>query len=503
MKIYNTLTRRKEQLVPIKEGQIGFYVCGPTVYNHVHIGNARTFVSFDVIRRYLTYSGYQVTFVQNITDVDDKIINAALEEGVSTDEIAAKYTEAFIAVMDRLGVEPPTVRPRATQELDQMIALIEQLIAAGYAYQVDGDVYFSVRSFSSYGALSGRDIDQLLSGARIEVDERKRDALDFALWKAAKPGEPAWPSPWGQGRPGWHIECSAMSRRYLGRSFDIHGGGEDLVFPHHENEIAQSQAAGDGFARYWLHGGMLTINQEKMSKSLGNYLLLKDVLEHVKPTALRLWMLQSHYRSPFDYSPERLEEATLALARIENSLRNLEWLLATHDASEADSAAAHQSPADDRADSEAAAALTAFVQKARESFALHMDDDFNTAAAVAAVYELITEANTSVSAGIIGAAHRDAVETACQTILELMAVLGIALTTETTVELPAELLQLAVRWADYQGTDLDQALSELLAVRQQARAERDWARADAVRDGLEALGLTIEDTAEGPRAFMA
>jgi cysteinyl-tRNA synthetase len=280
IRVYNTLTRRKEPLETRDDGKVSIYVCGPTVYNHIHIGNARTFLSFDVIRRYLEWRGLEVTFVQNITDVDDKIIARAAEEDSTAEEVARTYTEAFFDSMRRLGIRRPDVQPRATETIADMIGMVERLLESGHAYEVDGDVYFSVRSFPEYGKLSGRDIDEMRSGSRVDVDERKRDPLDFALWKSAKPGEPHWPSPWGEGRPGWHLECSVMSEKELGPSFDIHGGASDLIFPHHENEIAQSEAAtGRPFARYWLHGGLLQVNAEKMSKSLGNFMLLRDVLE--------------------------------------------------------------------------------------------------------------------------------------------------------------------------------------------------------------------------------
>ena len=289
IRVYNTLVRAKEEFTPRDPGTVGMYVCGPTVYNHIHIGNARTFLTFDVVRRYLAFSGYDVRFVQNITDVDDKIINRAAEEGRAPAEVAADYTLAFRAAMDALGVDRPTVQPKATETIPAMIHMVERLIDRGHAYVVDGDVYFSVRSFTGYGKLSGRNIDDLESGARVDIDERKADPLDFALWKAAKPGEPRWPSPWGEGRPGWHLECSVMSEAELGVTFDIHGGASDLIFPHHENEIAQSEAAtGEPFVRYWMHGGLLQVNAEKMSKSLGNFLLLKDVLEKHTAQTVRL-----------------------------------------------------------------------------------------------------------------------------------------------------------------------------------------------------------------------
>ncbi|MDZ4167056.1 MAG: cysteine--tRNA ligase, partial [Coriobacteriia bacterium] len=326
IRVHNTLSRTKEEFAPRDPGVVTMYVCGPTVYNHIHIGNARTFLTFDVIRRYLTFSGYDVRFVQNITDVDDKIIARAAEEERDPVEVAADYTLAFRGAMDALGVQRPTVQPKATETIGPMIEMTERLIERGHAYAVDGDVYFSVRSFPGYGKLSGRNIDELESGARIDVDGRKRDPLDFALWKSAKPGEPHWPSPWGEGRPGWHLECSVMSEAELGVTFDIHGGASDLIFPHHENEIAQSEAAtGQPFVRYWLHGGLLQVNAEKMSKSLGNFMLLRDVLERYPAPVVRLLMLQTHYRSPLDFSPDRLEEASRAYERLVTPLRNLEW----------------------------------------------------------------------------------------------------------------------------------------------------------------------------------
>ena len=501
MRVYNTLTRCKEDFIPLKAGKVSLYICGPTVYNHIHIGNARTFLSFDVIRRYLEYSGYDVTFVQNITDVDDKIINRAREEGRTAAEVAKEYTEAFIDAMHALGVKDPTIRPRATEEIPAMIELIDSLIESGHAYEVDGDVYFSVRSFPQYGRLSGRDIEQVLSGARVEVDPRKRDALDFALWKAAKPGEPSWDSPWSTGRPGWHIECSAMSERYLGTPLDIHAGGDDLVFPHHENEIAQSEACSGGhvkFANYWLHGGMLTIDREKMSKSVGNFLLLKDVLEHVRPQALRLLMLQTHYRSPFDYSAERLQEATASLERIESALRNLAWAIESY-------APTPVAPNElgDRSVSWTADLLDR-IEACRGQFASSMDDDFNTAGAVAAIFELVTASNSSVKSGIFGATHHRAVIEAHDTIVELLDVLGVDLAAgeesdEGKDELPGGVVELAVRLAGFAGGSPKEAVERLLAVRNEARAAKNWPLADAVRDGLGGLGLVMEDTATGTR----
>jgi cysteinyl-tRNA synthetase len=496
--MYNTLSRRKEEFVPVEEGRVSFYLCGPTVYNHIHIGNARTFLSFDVIRRYLEYVGFEVTFVQNITDVDDKIIKRASEEGRTVGEVATEYAEAFIEAMHALGITDPTIRPYATEEIPAMIELIACLIEGGHAYIVDGDVYFSVRSFPAYGRLSGRDIEQMRSGARVEVDLRKHDALDFALWKAAKPGEPSWPAPWGEGRPGWHIECSAMSARYLGNPFDIHAGGDDLIFPHHENEIAQSEACTYAtFANYWLHGGMLTIDREKMSKSEGNFLLLKDILEHVRPEALRLLMLQTHYRSPFDYSSARLNEATAALERIEGALRNLTWAL--------DGYAPVECAPNELGDRSVSwtADLLSRTEATREQFARSMDDDFNTAAAVAAIFELVTAGNASVADGILGEAHRRAVIEARDTIVELLGVLGIELGEScgdtSAKDVPAETVALAAELAGYAGDSPAEAVDALLALRAEARTAKDWATADAVRDALATLALTIEDTPCGPR----
>jgi len=491
MRIYNTLTRRKEEFIPIKEGQVGFYVCGPTVYDDIHIGNARTFISFDVIRRYLEYSGYQVTFVQNVTDVDDKIINRAAEEGISAAEVALKYTDAFVEVMQAIGVREPTVRPRATEEIATMIGIIERLIESGHAYVVDNDVYFAVRSYSEYGYLSRRNVDHLISGFRVDVDDRKTDALDFALWKSAKPGEPAWDSPWGSGRPGWHIECSAMSSRYLGESFDIHGGGEDLIFPHHENEIAQSRSVGGEFAHVWMHTGMLTINGEKMSKSEGNFLTLKDILRDIRPQALRLLMLQSHYRSPFDYSVERPEEAQASLLRIENSLRNLDW--AARNATDGASAS----------DQSLVEALRANNELALKRFTEQMDDDFNSAGAIAAIFELISQTNTLIAQGVTGADTAKAAGETADLIRKLLSVLGVDLTAESdaAASLPAAVVDLAAELVGYQGSDSAEAVELLLDLRTQARASKDWAVADSVRDGLTAIGLTIEDTASGTRVF--
>ncbi len=489
MRVYNTLTRTKEEFVPREPGKVAMYVCGPTVYNHIHIGNARTFLSFDVVRRYLEWKGYEVTYVQNITDVDDKIINRANEEGRTAADVARDYTHAFIKAMRALGVADPTVRPFCTKTIPQMIAMIERLIERGHAYVVDGDVYFSVRSFPGYGKLSGRDIDEMNAGARVEVDERKADPLDFALWKAAKPGEPHWPSPWGEGRPGWHIECSVMSEEELGLPFDIHGGGADLIFPHHENELAQSEAAtGKPFVRYWMHGGMLQVNAEKMSKSLGNFLLLKDVLERYDPNVIRLLMLQTHYRSPLDFSDSRLDETIHAYERLANIVRNLRWARTL-------SAKGHGAPA------EVCSGLKLHVDAARNKFESEMDDDFNTAAALAAVFELAKAANIFLSEYQVDLCEEDklAIGSAESTVIELLGVLGIEVPEPVECCYPPEVFDLARDLAGYAGQDAQAAIDALLVTRAAARTERNWALADAVRDGLTRLGFTVEDTPQGAR----
>ncbi|MEG2931942.1 MAG: cysteine--tRNA ligase [Gordonibacter sp.] len=496
IRLYNTKTRSKVDFESLTRGKVGMYVCGPTVYNYIHIGNARTFMSFDIVRRYLLWRGFDVTFVQNVTDVDDKIINKANEEGRSASEVATEYTEAFIADMRAAGVMDPDIRPKATEEIPEMIELIEELIESGHAYAVEGDVYFNVRSYAAYGELSGRNVDEMESGHRelradgAGLEDRKRDPLDFAVWKAAKPGEPSWASPWGEGRPGWHIECSAMSRKYLGLPFDIHGGGADLVFPHHENERAQSEAAcGCTFANYWMHGGMLQVNSEKMSKSLGNFKLLRDVLETVDADTLRFLMLQTHYRSPLDFSDERLAEAGAALGRIRNAVKNLDWLV--------ENAADAPSPLDLRA-------LMERTREAKMAFILAMDDDFNTCKALGAVFDFIAEVNAQTAGKTISLSDVPPVRDARELIVGLMGVFGIEVATAgdadtAGADYPAEVVALAADIAGFDGSDAALAVGALLDARADARASKDWARADAVRDGLGALGFVIEDTPQGAR----
>lgn len=484
MLIYNSAKRAKEEFQPIDEGKVRMYVCGPTVYDNIHIGNARTFISFDVIRRWLIASGYEVTFAQNLTDVDDKIINRANEQERSAAEVAEEFSKKFIDVMHKANVLDPDVRPRATKEIGPMIGMIKSLIEQGHAYAAEnGDVYFAVRSDPSYGEVSGRKIDDLMVGARIEENEDKRDPLDFALWKAAKPGEPSWPSPWGEGRPGWHTECAAMVHRYLGVPIDIHGGGSDLAFPHHENECAQATCAWhEGFANTWMHTGMLLVDGEKMSKSLGNFFTLEEVLEKHSAAALRLLMLQTHYRSPLDFSWERLEGAENSLARIAGTVQNLKW------------AADH---AEGEPDAELAAGLTAAMERAAAEYEACMNDDFNTAGAVAAYFQLVTEANTYLDQAA-GAVDPEVARVCGAVIAGALVQLGVEL---PVVEepLPVGLLGVAAGLCAYTGDDVNEAAERILAARAEARAAKDWATADAIRDQLRDMGLAIEDTAAGSR----
>lgn len=458
MQIYNTMTRKKEALIPLKPGEISMYVCGPTVYNYFHIGNARPFVVFDTLRRYLEHRGYQVKFIQNFTDIDDKLIRKANEEGCTVQEIADRYIQEYYVDADALGVERATCNPRATEHVQQIIDLVQTLIDKGHAYATDnGDVYFSVRSFPGYGKLSGQSIDDLESGARIDPTEQKRDPLDFALWKGAKPGEPAWPTPWGMGRPGWHIECSAMSMELLGPTFDIHAGGQDLIFPHHENEIAQSEAAtGKPFARYWMHNGYINVDNQKMSKSLGNFRLVRDISKEFDLEAVRLFLLGTHYRNPVNFSRELVEQSETALTRLRTARERLRE--------------APVSPATQ----EDAAFLEALDQH-RAAFYAAMDDDLNTADALGALFDFVRALNTFVSQP-----HgQEALDKAAQLFDDIASILGI-LQHEKAQAFPQEAL-------------------DLLEERTQARKAKDWARADAIREQLKALGYGVEDTKEGAK----
>lgn len=461
MQVFNTMSRKKEELIPLVPGEIKMYVCGPTVYNYFHIGNARPFVVFDTLRRYLEYSGYKVTFIQNFTDIDDKLIKKANEEGCTVADVAERYIREYYTDADALGVMRASDNPRATAHVVEIIGLVQKLIDSGHAYAADnGDVYFSVRSFPGYGKLSGHSVDDLESGARIDPTDNKRDPLDFALWKGARPGEPSWPAPWGAGRPGWHIECSAMSMALLGETFDIHAGGQDLIFPHHENEIAQSEAAtGRPFARYWMHNGYINIDNEKMSKSLGNFKLVRDISKEYDLEAVRLFLLSAQYRNPINFAPELVEQAEHALTRLRTAQSRL------REAPVAEAAAA--GAADE--------AFRAQLASCKAAFCAAMDDDLNTADALGALFEMARSINAYVSEP-----RPKAVLAEAEALYgELAGVLGL-LVHETREEFPAEALA-------------------LLEARKAARAAKDWAKADALRDELKAMGFAVEDSKEGAK----
>ncbi len=463
MKIYNTLTQKKEEFIPLEEGKVRMYVCGPTVYNFVHIGNARPAIIFDTFRRYLEYRGYEVNFVTNFTDVDDKIIKKANEEGVSATEISERYIKEFRTDMDALNVREATCHPKATEEINDMIEMIEVLIKKGYAYERNGTVYFKTRSFKDYGKLSKKKIDDLEAGIRIAVSEEKEDPMDFVLWKPKKEGEPSWPSPWSDGRPGWHIECSVMSRKYLGEQIDIHAGGEDLVFPHHENEIAQSEAAnGKEFARYWMHNAFLNIDNKKMSKSEGNFFTVREICEQYEPQVLRFFMLNSHYRSPLNFSKDLVESAKSSLNRILTCIGQLKHLL------ESDVLQREFVSTDEQLVLTESEALNTKYMDA-------MDDDFNTADAIAAIFELVKLANTNCSAD----SSKEFVKTLYERITNLCDILG--LDTEKEEEI------------------LDAEIDKLIEDRQTARKNKDFAKADQIRDLLLTKGIVLEDTREGVR----
>ena len=454
------MTRQKEEFKPITEGKVNMYVCGPTVYNFFHIGNARPFVVFDTLRKYLEYKGNDVTFVQNFTDVDDKIINRAKEEGITAPEVADKYIDEYYKDAAALNVKKADVHPRVSETMDEIIQFVKDLIDMGYAYEVDGDVYYSTRKFPEYGKLSKQNIDDLEAGARIMVEEKKQDPLDFALWKARKEeSEIAWDSPWGMGRPGWHIECSTMSRKYLGDTIDIHAGGQDLQFPHHENEIAQSEAHnGCTFANYWMHNGYITVDNEKMSKSLGNFFTVRDILEKYDGEVIRFFLLSGHYRNPINFSDELMEQAKNSLGRLQNAKENLQFLIEKGEGAMTD------------AEKEAFEGY----DKYRQQFIAAMDDDLNTADGITAVFELVTAINTAVKDG----ASKEFAEKSLETLMEFANVLGI--------------LQ-----QDKADDGIDAEIQALVDERQQARAEKNFARADEIRDELAARGITLKDTPQG------
>ncbi|WP_050613612.1 cysteine--tRNA ligase [Bacillus testis] len=460
IKIYNTLTRQKEEFQPLEEGKVKMYVCGPTVYNFIHIGNARPPIVFDTVRNYLKFRGYDVKYVSNFTDVDDKLIRVAKELGTDVPTVAQRFIHAFFEDVHALGCHSADEHPRVTENMDIIIEFIETLIDKGYAYESNGDVYYHTRKFDGYGKLSHQSIDELRAGARIEVGEKKQDPLDFVLWKSAKEGEIFWESPWGKGRPGWHIECSAMAKKYLGDSIDIHAGGQDLSFPHHENEIAQSEAyTGKPFAKYWMHNGYINIDNEKMSKSLGNFVLVHDIIKHHDPQVLRFFMLSVHYRHPINYSEELLENAATALDRLKTSYQNLQHRLET---------------ATDLTENNAE--WMEKIKKIHAQFIEDMDDDFNTANAISLLFELSKQANYYL---MEQHTHEDVLNAFINEFRVLFNVLGLSLEEEEEM--------------------LDEEIEKLIEERIQARKERNFARSDEIRDELKAKNIILEDTPQGTR----
>ncbi len=457
MRIFNTMTRQKEEFVPVDKNEVKIYACGPTVYNFIHIGNARPLCVFDVLRRYLEYRGYNVKFVQNFTDVDDKIIKRANEEGLTFEEVSKKYIEEFWTDAKGLNFKEATVHPKATENIDEIINIIKTLEEKGYAYAVDGDVYFRTLKFKEYGKLSHQPIEDLQSGARIAVGEKKEDPLDFALWKAAKEGEPYWESPWGKGRPGWHIECSAMNRRFLGETIDIHCGGQDLIFPHHENEIAQSECAnGCTFSKYWMHNGYINVDNVKMSKSLGNFKTVREIADAYGYEVIRYFLISSHYRSPINYNLEIIEQCKSALERLYTCRESLDFAL--------------KNTVEGDADDE----IVKTLNSRREQFITAMDDDLNTADGISAVFELVKDINTKI---LDKSVTKATCQAACDVFDELCGVLGILYNRKSN--------------------DIDSEVEELIAKRQEARANKDWATADKIRDDLKAMGIILKDTPQG------
>jgi cysteinyl-tRNA synthetase len=485
LRVYNTMTGRKEEFHSLQPGKVGMYVCGVTVYDYCHIGHARANIVFDIVYRYLKYAGYEVNYVRNYTDVDDKIINRANEQGIESRALAEKYIRAFNEDMASLGLENPTHQPRATEHIGQIIALTQRLIDRGIAYESGGDVYFSVEKFPGYLKLSKRNMEEMRSGARIAPGEQKRNPMDFALWKAAKPGEPSWDSPWGPGRPGWHIECSAMSMEFLGESFDIHGGGKDLIFPHHENEIAQSEGAtGKPFVKYWLHNGFVNVNQEKMSKSLGNFFTIRDILKRYDPEVVRFFILTTHYRSPIDFSDQSLEDARAGLTRFYEALKGADETLAAHSPARGDSC--EVLTPDERE-------VFDRIETLEERFREAMDDDFNTALAIGHLFDAVRGMNRIMAekrfsdCSLLLVALKDA----CSKLLKLGGVLGL-FGSDPAAWLEKEKVE------GLEGTGLSpEAIEALIAERQAARRSKDFARADRIRDELAAKGVVLLDSPEG------
>lgn len=472
MKIFNTLSGRKEEFIPLHPPRVHMYACGVTVYDHCHIGHARSAIVFDVIRNYLKYKGYEMNFVRNFTDVDDKIINRARQEGVAWDEVAAKYTEEFHKDMDALGVGRADREPKATEYISEMIEIVKDLVEKGFAYQADGSVYFSVDKFPEYGRLSGRNLDEMMAGARVGIDEKKRNPLDFALWKNSKEGEPFWESPWGRGRPGWHIECSAMSIKHLGESFDIHGGGADLLFPHHENEIAQSEAyTGKPFARYWVHNGFITIDKEKMSKSLGNFFTIKEVLQRFDPEVVRFFLLSTHYRSPIEFSDEQLREAEVSIDRYYTTILRIQDFIERE-------AGTKGAPND-------GGSLADCVSSFRKRFGEAMDDDFNTALALGHMFELIREVNRFLDGNPSSGKEKELLLEARKMLSEAGGILNIFQRSSR---------QWYVSLMHLKNVGLsEEDIQAKLTARHEARIAKNWEMADAIRKELEAKGVILED----------
>ncbi len=472
LKVYNTLTKKKEEFKPQEPGKASMYVCGVTPYNYPHIGNARPFVTWDVIKRYLRKSGYEVKHIQNFTDMDDKIIKAANTEGVEWNVITDRYIKGYFESIDALNVQRADIYPKVTEHIPDIIAMVEKIIENGYGYVVDGDVYFSVESFPEYGKLSGRKLEDMQAGARVEVDTRKKNPMDFALWKSAKPGEPYWESPWGKGRPGWHIECSTMSLKYLGETFDFHGGGSDLIFPHHENEIAQSQCSCgncNSFAQYWLHNGFITIDGEKMSKSLNNFFTVPEILEEYPGEVVRFFILRTHYRSPLDFDRDRIKEAHAGLQRLRNALELGESL------------------SDRAGNTDADVELAQMADKAMADFCEAMDDDFNTALAIGYMFTLSKEINIYANNVINkGAAYdKGHFEHVMDVYRDMAKVIGIF---EGSLEMPVK-----------EGEVSPEAIEALIAERAEAKKAKNWARADEIRDSLKEQGIILEDSAAGTK----
>ncbi len=520
LRVYNTLSRRKEEFKPRDKGKVAMYVCGPTVYYYIHVGNARCYLNFDVIKRYLEFKGYDVFHVQNFTDVDDKVINQGNEEGIPASEVAQKYTQAFTHDMNNLKVKPPDLAPKATEYIPHMIDMIKTLIEKGYAYEVDGDVYFEIAKKSDYGKLAHRSPGEMEAGARVEINPRKHDPMDFALWKKAKPGEPSWDSPWGKGRPGWHIECSAMSLKHLGMSFDIHGGGQDLIFPHHENEIAQSEsfAGKKPFVKYWLHNGFINIEGEKMAKSLGNIVLVRDVLKKHDPGAVKMLFLGTHYRSPIGFSEKKLAEAAKSYERLNNLVGNLERVIKSY---RGRGLSADHSEISQKS---VVAKLKEMLARGYEHFERAMDDDFNTPNALGALFNLTREVNTYIAGKEhLSADEVDLLEEIKGAILELGDVLGLEFVSFTTATLPNFIMgeeksgedkkkKLIEGWMRFSRAkdresltkeieqDFSHSVQKFIDLRDRFRSEKNWAKADEIRSFLAKLDIVLEDTRYGTKA---